>query len=293
MADLADRHAIIDGHRIAYGIAGEGPPVVLVHGTPSSSHIWRKVVPTIAAAGYRAHVFDLLGYGLSERPFHPATDTSISGQVPVLEGLLDLWALEAVHLVAHDIGGGVAQRFGVGRPDRLRSLTMIDVVSHDSYPSERTRQQMREGLDRLARKPAGEHRAHFRNWLLSTHSDAHAFDPAALTRYLDFISGPVGQASYFQHQAAHYDPRHTMEIADRLDVLGRLPVQLIWGADDTWQSLDWAHRLNRAIPGSRLEVLPDCGHFAPEERPDAVAALVVGFLSAVEPARRAAGARTG
>ena len=55
--------------------------------------------------GFKAYVFDLLGYGKSERPRSPDVDTSISGQVPFLEALLDHWGLQAVHLVAHDIGG--------------------------------------------------------------------------------------------------------------------------------------------------------------------------------------------
>lgn len=140
MTHVVDRHALIGGHRIAYGVYGAGEPVV-VHGTPSSSYIWRDIVPRLVDAGYRAHVFDLLGYGLSERPRDPAVDTSITGNEAILNDLLEEWGLDTFHLVAHDIGGGVAQRFGVHGAERLRTLTMIDVVSLDSYPSERTRKQ--------------------------------------------------------------------------------------------------------------------------------------------------------
>lgn len=277
---IVDRDAVIDGHRIRFGVHGEGEPVVLIHGTPSSSYIWRGVVPGLTEAGYRTHVFDLLGYGLSERPPDPEVDTSITGQVAVLEGLLDEWGLDTFHLVAHDIGGGIAQRFGVRSTERLRSLTLIDVVSFDSYPSERTRQQMVAGLEKLERTPHAEHREHFRDWLLSTHSDPANFDPDALDVYLDFISGPIGQPSFFRHQVAHYDPRHTLEISYRLDRLGQVPVQLLWGADDTWQVTDWARRLQSAIPGSDLRLIERCGHFAPEERPAEVAAGIVEFLDA-------------
>ena len=280
VSHIVDQHVVIDGHRISFGVHGEGEPVVFLHGTPSSSYIWRDVVPVLTEAGYRVHVFDLLGYGLSERPRNPDVDTSITGQVAVLEGLLGEWGLDTFHLVAHDIGGGIAQRFGVQSTGRLRSLTLIDVVSFDSYPSERTREQMADGLDELARTPDAEHRAHFRDWLLSTHSDPANFDPAALDVYVDLISGPIGQPSFFRHQVAHYDPRHTLEISDQLDRLGRIPVQLVWGADDTWQVTDWAHRLHAAIPGSELHLIENCGHFAPEERPAEVAAALRAFLDA-------------
>lgn len=280
MNHLVDRNTLIDGRRIAHGVHGAGEPVVLVHGTPSSSYIWRGVVPRLVDAGYRAHVFDLLGYGLSERPWDPEVDTSITGNVAVLEGLLEVWGLDTFHLVAHDIGGGIAQRFGVDSIDRLRTLTMVDVVSFDSYPSERTREQMADGVEALETRPDDEHRRHFRDWLLSTHSDPDRFDPEALRVYLDYISGPLGRPSFFRHQVAHYDPVHTMEISDRLDTLGRVPVQLIWGADDTWQVPDLARRLQRAIPGSALTWIEDCGHFAPEERPAEVAAGILEFLGA-------------
>ncbi|MGE7370335.1 alpha/beta fold hydrolase [Neorhizobium sp. NPDC001467] len=279
--NLISEHVLVHGYRIACGSQGEGEPVVLLHGTPSSSLIWRKVAPRLVDAGYRIHLFDLLGFGLSERPCNPETDTSISAQVLILDKMLEHWQLDRFHLVAHDIGGGIAQRYGVFNPHRLRSLTMIDVVSYDSYPSPRTRQQMQQGLEALIKAPDAVHRAHFREWLLSAVHDKDAFAAGPLETYLDYISGPLGQASFFTHQARHYDPVHTLEIAARLPELGRLPVQLIWGAEDTWQVLDWAKRLHEAIPNSKLTVLNKCAHFAPEDQPEKIADLLLAFMQEV------------
>jgi len=88
METIATENVLIDGTRIANGVYGEGEPVVLIHGTPSSSLIWRNIFPNLVTAGFKVHVFDLLGYGLSERPWDLAIDTPISGQVQILEGLL-------------------------------------------------------------------------------------------------------------------------------------------------------------------------------------------------------------
>lgn len=275
---IVTENVVINGHRIAYGVHGLGQPIVLLHGTPSSSAIWRNIFLPLAEAGYKVHFFDLLGYGLSERPWEPSVDTSMSGQVPILEDLLSHWGIESFHLVAHDIGGGIAQRFGVFYPHRLLSLTLIDVVSFDSYPSKRTREQMEKGLERLIHVNDDDHRAHFRDWLLSAVHDKQRFADSSLDTFLGYISGPIGQGSLFQHQVRHYDPRHTMEIADRLHVLGNLPVQLIWGANDEWQVVDWAHKLNKAIPGSKLTILENCGHFSPEDRPEDIVQLVVSFI---------------
>lgn len=274
---LTPDNAIIDGHRIAHGVHGDGPPVVLIHGTPSFSYIWRNVVPELSAAGRRVHVFDLLGFGHSERPVDPAVDTSVAGQVDVLLALLDRWGLADGHVVAHDIGGAVAQRLAIFHPERVRTLTLIDTVSFDSWPSERTREQMSAGLDRLMKAPDEEHRAHFRDWIRTTVADPAAMPEVALTAYVDMIAGPVGQASLFQHQVAHYDPGYTAELTDRLGELGERPVQLLWGADDRWQVPDWAHRLHRAIPGAALHLLDDCGHFAMEDRPRAIARYIIDF----------------
>ena len=278
MTHLVNQHSIINGTRIARGVHGEGAPVVLIHGTPSSSYIWRNILPSLVEAGYKVHVFDLLGYGLSERPRDPAIDTSVTGQVPILEGLLEIWGLDDLHVIAHDIGGGIAQRFGIQAPGRVRTLTMIDVVSFDSWPSKRTHEQMQSVLEKLIKASDAEHPEHFREWLYSTVQNKQHLADTSMETYLDFICGPVGQGSFFQHQVMHYDPKHTDEVAPRYTELGNRPVQLIWGADDAWQVVAWARKLNDAIPGSELHVLEDCGHFSMEDQPEKISSLLVDFL---------------
>lgn len=276
--ELVTKNLLIDGNRIAWGVHGEGEPVVLIHGTPFFSHVWRRMAPELVAAGYRVHTYDLLGFGNSERPRDPAVDTSVSAQLPVLLELFEHWGLERAHIVGHDIGGAVAQQLGVFHPERIETLTLVDCVSYDSWPSKRTREQMQAGLETLIAAPDGEHRAHFREWMLSAAYDRQALIDGPLDEYLEMVSGAVGQGSLFQHQIRHYDPQHTLCVADRLHELGRLPVQIIWGADDAWQRVDWAYRLQADIPGSQLHVLENCGHLVPEDQPEKLLALVRGFI---------------
>lgn len=279
MSSLADENVLVGGQRIACSAVGLGEPVVLIHGTPSSSYIWRNVAPKLAETGHKVHVFDLLGFGASERPFDQAVDTSVSGQVPILKALMSHWELQCAHVVAHDIGGAVAQRFCIFHPTLAKSLTLIDTVSFDSWPSKRTNEQMQAGLEALIKRPDAEHRAHFREWLLSTVEQKEKFASGALETFVDLISGPIGQGSLFQHQVAHYDHKHTSEISDRLAELSSLPVQIIWGENDAWQVVDWAHKLHAAIPGSALHVLPECGHFAMEDQPERISDLVISFIA--------------
>lgn len=283
---LVPNNALINGVRVAYGVHGDGDPkdnpkddpVVLLHGTPSSSFIWRNIVPALVAANHTVYVYDLLGYGLSERPWDKNSDTSVSGQVPILVGLLHHWGLQKFHLVAHDIGGAIAQRLAVFEQHFLKTLTLIDTVSFDSWPSKRTHQQMQAGLEVLVKKPDEEHRQHFTEWLYSTVQNKQQLQDNALALYLDYISGEVGQGSFFYHQVSHYHPKHTDELTPHLSTLGNIPVQLIWGENDGWQVVDWAHKLNAAIPHSQLHVLPDCGHFAMEDKPAEIAQLIRAFI---------------
>ena len=136
METIATENVLIDGTRIANGVYGEGEPVVLIHGTPSSSLIWRNIFPNLVTAGFKVHVFDLLGYGLSERPWDLAIDTPISGQVQILEGLLSHWGLDTAHIVAHDIGGGIAQRsLPSSTPSGcvLSQLTIVDGMARGIF----------------------------------------------------------------------------------------------------------------------------------------------------------------
>jgi pimeloyl-ACP methyl ester carboxylesterase len=83
METVVDQDVVVDGVRIAYRDGeGDGRPVVLVHGTPSHSYIWREVIPPLESEGYRLLAFDLLGYGRSERPVE--RDTSVAAQARML-----------------------------------------------------------------------------------------------------------------------------------------------------------------------------------------------------------------
>lgn len=117
----------------------------------------------------------------------------MSAQVEILFAMPEQGGIERFRLVAHDIGGGIAQRFCIFHPGRLLSLTMIDVVSYDSYPSPRTRLQMEKGLDVLTKASEDDHESHFRDWLLDAVHDKKSFANGPLETYLDYISGWIGQ----------------------------------------------------------------------------------------------------
>lgn len=275
---LLNGHAVISGHRIATGIHGGGTPLVLVHGTPAHAIIWRELVPLFVGAGFHVHLYDLLGFGASERPVD--ADTSVAAQVTLLAALLDHWQLPTTHLFGHDIGGAIALRLAFEQGARLRSLTIADAPSYDSWPSP-TWMQMHDEYAQCALTPASEHRSTMARQLGMAVFHKDRMQGETLMRYLEPLCGVVGQPSFYQHQVAHYNACYTMDFAEKLPQL-KVQVQILWGSQDEWQPVAYAYRLQRDIPGATLHLYEQAGHFLMEDAPLPVAAQVIAFVNHLE-----------
>jgi 2-hydroxymuconate-semialdehyde hydrolase len=106
----------IDGHRIAYDQQGDGSPVVLIHGIPTSNLLWRKVMPVLATT-HKVFAPDMLNYGKSDKPAD--ANVSIEAQSRLIVKFMDQLELKSADIVAHNIGGGVAQLIAVNYPERV------------------------------------------------------------------------------------------------------------------------------------------------------------------------------
>jgi haloalkane dehalogenase len=105
---------------------GSGPPVVLLHGVPSSSFLYRKVIPLVSAEGMRAVGFDFPGLGLADRAEH--YDYRWSGLARFTGQALEALGIQRCHLVVHDIGGPIGCEWAVRNPDRVLSLTALNTL---------------------------------------------------------------------------------------------------------------------------------------------------------------------
>ncbi len=105
---------------------GSGPPVVLLHGVPSSSFLYRKVVPRLADEGLRAAAFDFPGLGLADRP--DGFDYSWSGLARFAGEAIDALGIERCHLVVHDIGGPIGCEWAIHNQERVLSLTALNTL---------------------------------------------------------------------------------------------------------------------------------------------------------------------
>ena len=115
-----------EGRSIAWQRAGSGPPVVLCHGTPFSSEVWRPFASTLAR-DFTVHTWDMPGYGRSSKS--PDHRVDFGSQAEAFAALLEHWKLTSPHIVADDFGGAVSLRAHLVLGGSYRSLMLVDVVA--------------------------------------------------------------------------------------------------------------------------------------------------------------------
>jgi 2-hydroxymuconate-semialdehyde hydrolase len=264
---LETRRAPIAAGEMAYADEGDGPPVVLLHGFPTSSHLWRDLVPMLAPR-FRVIAPDLMGYGDSSKPQDQEHLTVRAQAGHVLE-LLERLGVTGFAVVGHDIGGGVAQLLALD--GGVTTMILADAVSFDSWPIEGVKLlqavspdtadaelvrgivgvALDSGMSHPERMSEEDRQEYLRPWL---------DDPPALIRAARGIDG-VGLTGT-EGRLAALDAR----------------VLVAWGEDDPFQPVELAERLGEAIPGATVALLPGCSHFVTEDAPQAVLPLMAEYL---------------
>jgi pimeloyl-ACP methyl ester carboxylesterase len=269
---VLSKRETVTGGTVAWDRFGDGAPVVLVHGTPSWSFLWRNVVPPLAER-VTVYALDLLGYGDSER--RDDQDMSIAAQGRALAELLGRWGLEEPALVGHDVGGAIVLRAHLveGRP--VHRIGLVDAVALNPWNTPTT-QHIRAHLDAYRTMPP-----HIYEEIVKAHlrTAVHRpLDDETLAAYLAPWQGEAGQAAYFRKiaQWTEEDVGALEPLLSTLDV----PVRIVWGEDDRWLGRDIALRLQTLIPDAELRLVAGAGHFAPEDEPEAVARELGHFLGA-------------
>lgn len=259
---------------VRFAITGKGPPVVLVHGTPWSSFTWHKQV-TALADRYTVHVYDLVGYGQSEK--RDGQDVSLAVQGRLLAELLDHWSLARPRIVAHDFGGAISLRAHLLSGREYDRLALMNVVALAPWGSPFFA-HVRANEAAFAGVPGYIHRAIVEAYIkgaLFTDLEPAEFD-ALVAPWL----GEAGQGAFYR-QIAQADQRYTDEIEPHYGDI-RCPVLVMWGKEDSWIPLETGQRLHRAIPGSRFIEVEKAGHLVQLDAPDRITAALLDFLG--EPA---------
>jgi pimeloyl-ACP methyl ester carboxylesterase len=265
----------VGGARLYYyaaGTRGQGEPLVLIHGFPTSGHLWNEVVPLLPP-GHRTVVLDLLGYGRSDRP--GAAGLGVHDHADRVLALMDDLGIGEAALVGHGLGGGVAQSLAVRFPGRVSRLALVSSVAFDAWPSGAARACRRlTPLGRLV-PPSwlqSAVRATFLSGFANVAQGAHS-----LELYARAFAGADGRDALLRHlRALRAD--ETAALAPRLGAL-HCPTAVVWGRGDPYLPVALGEHLRDVIPGATLDVLPSARHYVPEDTPAALSAVLAHLLA--------------
>ena len=275
---------VIHGHCVSYRQAGEGSPIVLLHGITGSSRTWEDVMPRLAER-HTVIAPDLLGHGESAKP---RGDYSLGAYASGVRDLLIALGIEKATVVGHSLGGGVAMQFAYQFPERVDRLVL---VSSGGLGEEV------HLLLRAATLPAAEYVLP----LLCAQPlrDAGAGVARVLGRVglrpgsdlEEMARGFASLGDLEARQAFIHTVRGIMDIGgqrvsarDRLYLAASVPTLLIWGERDRMIPVAHGVAAHEAMPGSRCIVYEQAGHFPHRDHPWRFAGDLLEFVHETEPA---------
>lgn len=281
MGTVHRENVVVGDATVSALVVGEGQPVVLLHGIPTSAEVWRPLFDPLVAAGFQVLAVDLPGYGATRLPASAAY--SLAGAAALLARWMDQQDLPSAWVVGHDAGGAVAQVLAVAHPERVARLTLVNSIADGSWPAPRARVATlaaRLGLYRVAARIGIVPNPYLRWQIRRGFADpatAASVDVDAIV-WDTKVSDPAGRRAFERHLAA-LDPADTARIVPGLRQLA-MPCQLVWGMGDVFQRWETAgQRLEQLLPSPAVTNLDDCGHFVPLDCPDRLAAAMMDWYA--------------
>ena len=261
LSGVESRSVQVAGHRVHYlaeGPAG-GPVVVLVHGLGGNAEEWRNLASWLVKAGYRVYLPDLPGFGRSEQPAD--FSYSVHDQAVVVVGFLDALGLKQVDLGGSSMGGWIVQLVAARHPERVRRLMLFDAVGLYEKPAWDTR----------LFTPATPAEVDQLMALLMPHPQKI---PGFIAR--DIVRN-ANRNAWVIHRAV--DAMLTgQDATDNLLPQLKMPMLLVWGAQDRIAPLTQGARIHQLVPQSELAVFPACGHLAQMQCTPEAGPKVVEFV---------------
>jgi haloacetate dehalogenase len=279
-----------NGIEIATRIGGSGPPLLLLHGFPETHLCWRKVAPELASQ-FTVVVTDLRGCGASSKPAGGPGHANYSKRAMAADQIEVMRRLgyDRFRLVGHDRGGRVTHRLALDHPGAVERMAVLDIAPTATMYA-RTSRAFAEAyyhwfvliqpFDLPERLIGADPEYYLRRTLASWCKTDGALEEQAIAAYLAAFKsqGAIHAACEDYRAAATIDLDH--DAAD--DRAGRrltMPLLALWGARGTIaREFDvlqtWREKSDSEVAGTAL----DCGHFVPEEAPDATVAELLRFL---------------
>lgn len=276
-----DHYVEIDGHRLHYVDEGSGEPVLMLHGNPTWSFLYRKFIPEIAKT-HRAVALDYLGFGMSDKP--RGGDYTITAHIDRLTKFIDSLALEQITPVMQDWGGPIGFSYAINHPNNIKRLVILNTTVFASRTA---------GIPlvlRAMRAPVlGELLVKrlnlFINGFLRGPGTAQPLSKAALAGYrypyptYDSRTAILAFPREIPESVEERNGRLIQEVENKLPSLRDRPALIIWGEKDPAFSLDDAARFRDAFPNHEFHSLSDASHYLQEDKPDFIVPKIVEFIN--------------
>jgi len=254
---------------ISFSDEGAGRPVVLLHGHTLDRRVWLPVVPHLLEAGLRVIRPDLRGHGRSTRP---DSGYHVSHHSADVVGLLDSIGVDRAAVVGFSFGGGVALETALTSPGRVTALGLVSTTMPDRPFEPEFMDSLREvarviRTDGVAAAMAGP-------WD-NNPLFAHSFTKNGIREAVAAIVAGFPGAEFLATQRDRVERDWTTP--ERLGEIS-VPTRVMVGEMEMPGFKAFAEEAAGGIPGSTLEVVPDCGHLLPLEAPDAIAKMIIGLI---------------
>jgi pimeloyl-ACP methyl ester carboxylesterase len=280
------QYRTIHGYRRAFRIAGSGPAILLIHGIGDNSTTWSSVQSTLAQR-FTVIAPDLLGHGKSDKP---RADYSVAAYANGMRDLLSVLDIERVTVVGHSLGGGVAMQFAYQFPQLVDRLILVGaggVTKDVNFALRIASLPMGSEALALLRLPLvlPTVQAAGRVAGVAVGRTGLGRDLPEMLRILRDLPEPTASSAFARTLRAVVDWRgQVVTMLDRCYLTESVPVQLIWGSQDSVIPVSHAHLAHSAMPGSQLELFDGSGHFPFHDDPDRFVEVVERFIDATEPA---------
>jgi haloalkane dehalogenase len=259
---------------LAYREQGSGPAVLLLHGWPTSSFLWRNVMPPIARAN-RVLALDLPGFGASDKPQGAPYNFEFFEQA--IDSFLEKLGIDEVAIAGHDLGGPVATHWTLDRRERVTHFALLNTLVYPEF-SEAVlafiKAAATPGLRDQITSPEG----------LEAAMRLGLADEAALTDDVIACVREPFQSEEERNALADagigLEPEGFVDIANRLGTM-TMPVCLIYGEQDRIlpDIAETMARVKKDLPQAAVTALPACGHFLQEEAPEEIGELLASFFA--------------
>jgi pimeloyl-ACP methyl ester carboxylesterase len=265
-----------DGITLAVLDEGTGPAVLLLHGFPDSSHVWRHQVPALVGAGLRVIAPDLRGFGESGKP-EAVEDYAVSRSRADMIAVLDALGLRRVHIVGHDWGAGVAWMLAALAPDRVERLVVMSVGHPNELREPSIEQRQKHWYQLLFQfSNVAESLLTRDDWKLFRQILRGADD---LDRYLADLARPGALTAALNWYRAGAAPQLELRRMRPFPAVS-VPTLGMWSSgDDYWLRIPWSRSAARVTGPWRYERIEGAGHWMQLDRPDRINELLLEFLT--------------